>query len=248
MESTKLRSLPPWELLAKRMIWQQLGPFSQKRILDFGSGEGITACHFAEENDVIAIEPSEESVAARWQTSSYRQIVGSTEKLAEFADCSFDVILCHNVLEYVPNRDAILMEFSRLLKSGGFLSIVKHNCPGRVMQMAVLLNDFDKAHALLSGGDSVAAKYGTIQYYMDDDIPAGCPGTKIQAVYGLRTFWDLQQNQDCHPDPQWQEKMLELENRVSQLEPYRSIAFFHHIILRKDVAPGFGSFPAPPQL
>ena len=38
-----------------------------------------------------------------------------------------------------------------MLKQDGILSIVKHNRPGRVMQMAVLLDDFEKANALLDG-------------------------------------------------------------------------------------------------
>ena len=36
--------------------WQ----YRREKILDFGSGEGITANYFAKNNDVIAIEPSEE--------------------------------------------------------------------------------------------------------------------------------------------------------------------------------------------
>ena len=34
--------------------------YRREKILDFGSGEGITANYFAKNNDVIAIEPSEE--------------------------------------------------------------------------------------------------------------------------------------------------------------------------------------------
>ena len=54
-----LSELPAWERLFKRIVWQQMGDISGKRILDFGSGEGITADRFAASNEVIAIEPSE---------------------------------------------------------------------------------------------------------------------------------------------------------------------------------------------
>jgi hypothetical protein len=47
------------------------------------------------ENAVIAVEPSEESVAKRWDEHSYHQIVGSTEALRQMSDHSFDVIFCH---------------------------------------------------------------------------------------------------------------------------------------------------------
>lgn len=59
------------------------------------------------------------------------------------------MIFCYNVLEYVPDREEILKEFYRLLKPEGFVSLVKHNRPGRVMQMVALLNEFEKVHALL---------------------------------------------------------------------------------------------------
>ena len=229
-----INSLPPWELLLKRILWTQIGRFQNKWILDFGSGIGVTANHYAAENNVVAVEPSEESVLQRWDEHSYRQIVGSTDVLRAMEDASFDVIFCHNVLEYVPDREVVLREFYRLLKPNGIISLVKHNRPGRVMQMVVLLNEFEKADALLNGEDGCASAYGTIHYYEDGDITKWCSGLQIKETYGIRTFWDLQQNQECHKDPAWQEKMIEAELRVSQIPPYRDIAFFHHLILVKE--------------
>lgn len=43
----------------------------------------------AEHNNATAIEPDEESVMMRWTDNHYTQIVGSTEKLGEFADKTF---------------------------------------------------------------------------------------------------------------------------------------------------------------
>ena len=59
------------------------------------------------------------------------------------------------------------------------------------------------------------------------------PNLKISKVLGMRTFWDLQQNQELHKDKEWQTKMKQLELRVSKTEEYRNIAFFHHVILVK---------------
>ena len=133
MGNCDFNTLPPWEQLFKRALWAQLGDLRGKRILDFGSGIGVTACHYAAENEVIAVELSEESVAKRWDEHPYRQIIGSIEALRQMEDGSFDVIFCHNVLEYVPDRAEVLKEFHRLLKPEGFVSLVKHNRPGRVM-------------------------------------------------------------------------------------------------------------------
>lgn len=43
-----ITDLPAWERLFKKIVWKQLGDMEGKKILDFGSGEGITANHFAE--------------------------------------------------------------------------------------------------------------------------------------------------------------------------------------------------------
>ena len=230
----EMERLPPWEAMMKRMVWQQLGEIRDRKILDFGSGNGVTACYYAQNNDVTAVEPSEEAVSERWRDFPYTQLTGSTNQLKKLPDESFDVILCHNVLEYAEDRADIVREFARLLKPGGLLSIVKHNRAGRVMQMAVLLNDFDKAHALLDGMDSTASRYGAIHYYEDSAVENWCADLRIVKTLGMRTFWDLQQNQEIHKDPQWQEQMLGLEMRVADLPEYQAVAFFHHLILRKN--------------
>ncbi len=113
------------------------------------------------------------------------------------------------------------------------MSIAKHNRAGRVMQMAVLLDDFEKANALLDGENSTASKFGAIRYYNDEDIFKWVPELNVSEIFGIRTFWDLQQNQDKHCDEDWQRKMVQLEMRVAQISEYRDVAFFHHLILKK---------------
>lgn len=228
-----LNQLPTWEKLAKQIIWQQIGDLKGKTILDFGSGAGITANHFAANNQVIAIESSEDILAKRVNTDGYQQIVGSTDELKKLPSVSFDYILCHNVLEYADDRRIIVGEFHRLLKKNGKLSIVKHNRNGRVMQMVVLLNNFDEANNLLDGQTSNAQQFGTINYYDDRDVSKWCSGLVLQQTYGLRTFWDLQQNQEIQKEEEWQRKMIEIEMRVSQNPDFQRIAFFHHLIFEK---------------
>ena len=40
-------SLQPWEALLKKIAITQLGQIKDKKILDFGSGNGFTANYFA---------------------------------------------------------------------------------------------------------------------------------------------------------------------------------------------------------
>lgn len=229
----RVTDLQPWECLMKRIVWKQLGDIQGKKILDFGSGIGVTANYLAGQNDVTAIEPDEESVKERWADNQYVQIIGNADELCKFSDETFDVIICHNVLEYAKDREEIIKEFARVLKADGKISIVKHNRAGRVMQMVVLLNDFEHAHSLLDGNDGTVSKYGVIRYYEDMDIEKWCPQLTITKILGMRTFWDMQQNQEIHKDAGWQDKMVEIEMRVSDIDVYKDIAFFHHLIIEK---------------
>ena len=229
----KVTDLQPWECLMKKMVWKQLGDIRGKKILDFGSGIGVTANYLAKHNEVMAIEPDEESVKTRWTDNKYIQIIGSTKELKDFEDETFDMIICHNVLEYAEDREDIVKEFERVLKHDGKISLVKHNRAGRVMQMVVLLNDFEHAHNLLDGNDGMTSMFGAIRYYEDSDIEKWCPELMITKTLGMRTFWDMQQNQENHKDEQWQDKMIDIEMRVSDVEEYKAIAFFHHLIIEK---------------
>ena len=230
----KLTELPAWERLFKRIVWAQIGDLKGLSILDFGSGEGVTADHYAADNALIAVEPSREMLANAWKDHAYTQIIGDVSALSAFDDGLFDFIICHNVLEYVDDKQAVVCELARVLKPGGRISIVKHNRAGRVMQMAVLLDDIEKANALLDGKNSTASKFGEIRYYHDSDIAAWCGSLKLADSYGIRTFWDLQQNQEKHDREDWQKSMAQLEMRVSQMDEYRQIAFFHHLVFIKE--------------
>ncbi|HIU75984.1 MAG TPA: methyltransferase domain-containing protein [Candidatus Pelethocola excrementipullorum] len=229
----KYNDVTPWQMLQKRMTWNQLGPLKNQRILDFGSGNGMTADYYAEHNWVIAVEPSHEMLENAFRDFDYKQLIGSVEKLQSLESESFDVVLCHNVLEYVEDRSRIMNEFCRLLKPDGVISILKHNRLGRVMQMVILLNNFEHAQALLDGESGKAEQYGMIDYYENGQLITWCPQLTIEKVYGLRTFWGLQQNQQIQEGMEWQEKMLEMEERASTMEDFKNVAFFHHVFLRK---------------
>lgn len=102
------------------------------------------------------------------------------------------------------------------------------------MQMAVLLDDFEKANSLLDGDHSTASKFGTIRYYEDEEILKWEKRLTVSETFGIRTFRDLQQDQDKHGDENRQDKMMQSEMRVVQIPEYRNIAFFHHFVLKKD--------------
>ncbi len=215
-----------WDYLLKQMLWKQLDFVQGMRILDFGSGAGDTAAHLGIYNDVTAVEPSVDMQTQRKQ-GEYTQLQGGIELVKAMPAASFDLVLCHNVLEILSPR------IGAVGKAGWVHLPGEHNRPGRVMQMAVLLNNFDMANTLLDGGNGTTANFGDIRYYEDADALRWLSGFTCEKCWGARTFWDLQQKQECHTDAAWQQHMLALEERVSTIPQYQNIAFFHHLLIKK---------------
>ena len=220
----------PWGQLYYDILFEQLQDIKGKRVLDFGSGFGLVANHIAKENQVLAVEPNEEMVALRVQDHPYQQFVGSLDQLASLEDDSFEVILCHNVLEYVEDRKLVLEEFTRLLKPDGLLSIVKHNEVGRVLQTVVFENDTQKALDLLAGQDLETHSMGLAQAYNLDAAFVDL-GLEVQNYQGIRVFYGLQDNRFKGQEG-WRESMLQMELAVCQQSPYRDMAFFQHYTLK----------------
>ncbi|MGY0371994.1 class I SAM-dependent methyltransferase [Clostridium sp. JNZ J1-5] len=225
----------PWSVMFYRVVWEQLSQITNSKILDFGSGLGITSNHLAKNNDVVAIEPNADMMDMRICENSYQQIIGNIEQLRQQQDNSFDLVVCHNVFEYAKERKDIFREFYRVLKSNGIISIIKHNYTGRIMSKVIFENNMDEALLLLNGEVSNAAYFGQINYYDMNDIREwiGDLDVNIEKILGVRTFSALHPNNEFKYDQIWQEKMFELEMKVSNIKDYINISFYNHVLLKK---------------
>jgi S-adenosylmethionine-dependent methyltransferase len=229
----------PWGRIFYDILWRQLVVEDKMRlkILDFGSGFGVTSNHFAAKHDVTAVEPNIEMSGRRFSDYPYQQITAGYEKLRELPAEMFDVIFCHNVLEYAENKEEIFAELARLLKKDGILSIVKHNRFGRAMAAAVFDDNPEKALALIDHqktGDE-QKEFGTQNLYDDETLFTWAreQHLSVEKILGIRSFFALSRNNDVKFTPEWYSNMLELELIASNMEEYKGIAFFHHVIFRK---------------
>ncbi len=225
----------PWGKMFYEMIYEQLSIPDDKRykILDFGAGFCITANHYAEDHEVIAVEPNEEMCSLRVCDNDYTLINRGADHLMTIPDNSIDVAICHNVLEYADNKEEILNQLVRVLKPGGVLSVVKHNLFGRVMGSAVLGDDPKAAMDLLNdvGEDSM---FGNRSVYSNESlIDALSDSMTLCDIRGIRAFFGLSSNNDIKFTDEWYRSMLQLETRVSTIEEFRKIAFFNHLIFKK---------------
>lgn len=226
----------PWGRMFYDQIFRQLimPAEPKKKILDFGAGFCLTAIHYGKDHDVTAVEPGEEMRALRVKSENYTLVGQGLEYLSGVEDNTYDVVICHNVLEYVEDKDAILKELVRVLKPGGIMSIIKHNVFGRALATAVMSND-PKAALDLLNGDEENSMFGNRSVYSNaylDDFFGG--RMAFQERYGIRAFFGLSSNNEIKYTDDWYRPMLELETKASTMDEYKNIAFFNHLIYKKN--------------
>ena len=223
----------PWGKIQYGITFAQLEHVKNKKILDFGSGFGLVSQFLDENNEVVAIEPEKEMLFA-YSNHTYEKILGSLEQVEKFESESFDIVLCHNVLEYIEenNREKYLSEFKRVLKRDGKLSIIKHNQVGKIMQAVVFSNDVDQALDLLKGNEFKSVSFNSGTTYTIDEL-LGMSKMKLEKYQAIRTFYSLQMNEVKTKD-KWLEKMTEMELAVCDLLPYKDISFLQHVWLMKE--------------
>lgn len=224
----------PWGRMFYDQIFQQLvlPETPKKKILDFGAGFGITSAYYGKCHDVTAVEPSEEMRNLR-VSGSYTLIPQGLDYLSTIAENTYDIVLCHNVIEYVDNRNEILSRLVRVLKPGGILSIIKHNLLGRVMTMAVLPDDPKAALDLLNETPETSM-FGSRSVYSQADLESAFGDVmSLSKCYGIRAFFGLSSNNEVKYTDDWYKPMLELETRASTMEEFRKVAFFNHLIYTK---------------
>jgi phosphatidylethanolamine/phosphatidyl-N-methylethanolamine N-methyltransferase len=105
---------------------------SSGRILDVGVGTGISLPDYSRTNRLVGVDYSEpmlrkaqERVAEHKLTNVEALAVMDAKHLG-FPDNSFDVVVAQYVITAVPEPEATLDEFARVLKPGGEIILVNH--------------------------------------------------------------------------------------------------------------------------
>ncbi|TCD45526.1 class I SAM-dependent methyltransferase [Streptococcus sp. X16XC17] len=222
----------PWGKIQYEITFSQLAHLENKEILDFGAGFGLVSQFLSQKNKVIAVEPNADMLFAD-DLQTFTKLHGSLDVLESFADQTFDVICCHNVMEYIKpqERQTYFEQFLRLLKPNGQLSIIKHNPVGKVLQAVVFSNDTELAQDLLDGKEFHSQSFAQGNTYSMEDLIQWSQ-MSLENYLAIRTFYSLQPN-EFKTEEDWLEKMTKIELAVADQEPYKDISFLQHIWLRK---------------
>jgi phosphatidylethanolamine/phosphatidyl-N-methylethanolamine N-methyltransferase len=102
------------------------------RILDVGVGTGIALPDYRRTNRIVAVDYSEPMLRKAFERVRDLAldhvdgvIVMDAQRLG-FPDATFDVVVAQYVITAVPDPDAALDEFARVLRPGGEVILVNH--------------------------------------------------------------------------------------------------------------------------
>ncbi|MFI0236591.1 class I SAM-dependent methyltransferase [Streptomyces sp. NPDC016845] len=239
-----LRNVVRQELTARQLDEQIAGRFpvgQRLRVLDVGMGQGTQALRLARAgHKVTGVEQDAEMIAVAQQALAaepegvrerVRLVEGDgRETGVHFLPGSFDVVLCHGVLMYVEEPDALLAGLARMLAPGGLLSLLVRNAdalamrPGLAGDWVTALGAFDSAtyHNRL-GLDVRADRLAQLT-----DTLAGI-GAPLHAWYGVRVFTDQAEDGADLPERGELQTLLAAEERAGRTEPYRRVAALLHL-------------------
>jgi SAM-dependent methyltransferase len=228
-------------------------------VVDAGGGSGGFAVPLAERGHrVMVVDPSQDALAALARRAAdagvAARVTGRQGDLSELSAVAgpdlavaggADLLLCHAVLDRVDDPRRALAAALRVLRPGGWLSLLVPGRAGTVLARA-LAGRFDEAAQALAGpcvpahGPRLAGE----THRFDTDEIVGlvrAAGAEVVAVHGVRVLTDLATppaggGAEREPAAGWAERLAELEAAVATRPPYRDLAAQLHVLARRAAA------------
>jgi len=216
------------------------------RALDLGCGTGAAAMRLARLGMQITLldsAPAMLDIAERAAREA-----GVDEKIelrqgdaAEVANLfpvgSFDIILCHNLLEHVDDPNAVLSAAAQVLRGGstgiGILSVLVRNRAGEVLKAGIGAGDLEAVERNLTavwGYESLLG--GRVRLFTLDSLQAMTKGASlaVAAERGVRVISDylppqVSRREEC-------ERILALERKLGSRPEFAAVARYIQIIAR----------------
>jgi len=202
-------------------------------IVDVGGGTGGFAVPFAAlGHHVTVVDPSPDALAAAQRRAAEMQVAltavqGEADGLDSLAGRdSADLVICHNVLEYVDSPAAAMAAIARVLRPGATVSVLAANAVSAVLQRAVA-GRYAEALRLLDEGGAGA---GVPRRFTLAGLTALIEGAGLRAgdAHGIRVFAGLLPGAGA--DPVTADALRALEEAAAVYPPLRDIAARLHVL------------------
>src|SRR5580704_3319216 len=231
--------------LALANLQDFLPPLAQPSLcaLDVGCGTGATAVRLAQLGINVTLldsSPAMLDIAKRagGEARVADKVVlkyGDATQLANlFHTRSFDVILCHNILEYCNDPGAVLCAAAHALRdSSAILSILVRNQAGEVFKAAIQGGDLAAAKNGLTAEWGQEALYGgRVRLFTPDSLRAFLKVASLAAIAerGVRVLADYLPPQISRTADY--ERIFELERKLGSRPEYAAVSRYTHWLAR----------------
>lgn len=214
------------------------------RALDAGAGTGATALRLAAEGwSVAAVDASGamlalasraalgEGLAAR--VSFHQADAARCGEL--FAPASFDLAVCHNVLEYVAEPSAVVGALASCVRPGGLVSLLARNRAGEALRAALKAQDLPAARAALTAETVRESLYGGPARLFDADSLAALlrdASFEVTAARGVRVVADYLSPELAAARGGY-ESVLAFETEIGSRPEFAAVARYTQVIARR---------------
>lgn len=218
---------------------------ASQRALDLGCGTGANGLRLARLGFQVTLLDSSAAMLeiaklAAEEAGIIEKIElkhGDADQLANlFPPGTFDVILCHNVLEFVDDPGMVLEGAARALRdSSAILSILVRNRAGEVFKAAILAGDLATAENNLDSQWGNEALYGgRVRLFTPERTQALLKEASLATIAerGVRVMSDYLSPR-ISLDAEYN-RVLELERKLGSRPDFAAVARYTHHLARAD--------------
>jgi S-adenosylmethionine-dependent methyltransferase len=211
--------------------------------LDLGCGTGATAVRLARLGIHVTLLDSSSAMLDIARRAA--QEAGVTDKvILQHGDAtrlsnllptrSFDIILCHNILEYCDDPGAVLRSAARALRDpSAILSILVRNQAGEVFKAAIQAGDLAAAENGLTAQWGQESLYGgRVRLFTPDTLRASLTKASLAAIAerGVRVLADYLPPRVSRTADY--ERIFELERKLGSRPEYAAVSRYTHCLAR----------------